>query len=223
MPIDNWLDSLPQQGHACVDGDLEALAAPARPFMNAQSTSNQIEKLSGHLGGLKEPVRRLVIGYSLYIRQLDTMLESGPRSLCASGCPRPPAGCCNRDHFITLSTLDIMSAQRSPLALHMAHVIGTLQQSECTHSLAQGRVRKPGYCSCLAEDGCTMRLFKSPRCAHYLCEGVEQAVQAQHQGRATDFLAAMHSTVRSRIFPPGDFTNPEVIATGAALFWPQQA
>ncbi|MBA4358335.1 MAG: hypothetical protein Q7U56_13705 [Humidesulfovibrio sp.] len=219
MPIDRWLSGLSQHDHASVDGDLEALTRP-HPFLTEQRACTQIESLSGHLGGLKQVVRRQVIAYSLYIRQLDTVLESGPRATCGSNCPRPPVGCCNDDHFVTLSAMDLMSAQHSPMALHMAHIIGGLQQNESAHSLRQGQRLKPGHCRCLAEDGCTIRLFKSPRCAHYLCNEVGQAMQDQHTGSATAFLAAMHYTVSSPISSPRDFTNPNVLSEAAALFNP---
>jgi len=218
MPIDHWLSALPQHGHAHVTGDLENLAAGAYPFLREQCVCTQIERLSGHLNGLKGVVRQQVIAYSLYIRQLDIMLSVGARDTCASACQRPPVGCCNANHYNTLSTMDLMSAQHSPLALHMAHVLGTLQKLESTHSLAQGQQLKPGYCNCLAEDGCTIRLFKSPRCAHYLCDTVGQTIQDQQEDDAAPFLAAMHYTVSSPISTTRDFMNPDVISEGAALF-----
>lgn len=223
MPIDHWLSALAQHGHAHVQDDLEDLATKAYPFLSDQCASNQIERLSGHLNGLKSLVRKQVIAYSLYIRQLDVLLQAGARNICSSGCPRPPVGCCTGNYFITLNTLDLMSAQQSPLALHMAHSIGILQKLESSHNLAQGQRIKPGYCHCLAEDGCTIRLFKSPRCAHYLCDAAAQGIQGQQEGDAAPFLAAMHYTVSSPISTTRDFMNPDVISEGAALFRPMQA
>lgn len=220
MPIDNWLGALSQHGHATVDGDLEALASLPNHFLTEQSVCAQVESLSGHLTTLKTPVRREVIAYSLYVRQMDVILESGPRAFCAGHCPRPPAGCCNHDHFVILNVTDLMSSQRSPLALHMAHVIGLMQKLEAAHNFARNRSLRPGYCACLAEDGCTLRLFKSPRCAHYLCEDLEQAVLAQHGQGAAPFLAAMKHTLTSTISSPQDFTNPAAITEGALLFAP---
>lgn len=114
--------------------------------------------------------------------------------------------------------MDLMNAQQSPVALQMAHVIGLLQKNESAHNLAQGRRLQNGYCKCLAEDGCTLRLFKSPRCAHYLCEGVEQAMQDFHKGQATAFLAAMHLTVSSSISSPSDFMNADCLTEAMPLF-----
>ena len=218
MPIDHWLSALSQNGHVHVTGDLENLAAGDYPFLTEQSVCTQIERLSGHLNGLKGVVRQQVIAYSLYIRQLDIMLSAGARDTCASACQRPPVGCCDENHFVTLSAMDLMSAQNSPLALHTAHVVGLLQKLESTHSLVHGQQLRPGYCDCLAEDGCTIRLFKSPRCAHYLCNAAAQAIQSQQEGDATAFLAAMHYTVSSPISTSRDFMNPDVISEGAVLF-----
>ncbi len=218
MPMDHWLSALRQHGHAAVDGDLEALASHPRPFLTEQSVCAQVESLSGHLAALKTPVRREVIAYSLYVRQMDAIQEAGPRAVCAGHCPRPPAGCCNHDHFVILNVTDLMSSRRSPLALHMVHVIGQLQKLESAHNFGRGRSPKPGFCACLAEDGCTLRLFKSPRCAHYLCESLEQALLERHGPDAAPFLAAMRHTLTSTISSPQDFGNPGVISNGASLF-----
>lgn len=218
MPIDHWLSALPQSAHAHVNSDLEDLAAKPYPFLTEQCVCTQIERLSGHLGKLKGVVRKEVIAYSLYIRQLDIILDAGVRGTCAGSCPRPPVGCCDADHFVTLSTMDLMSAQRSPLALHLAHAIGVMQKQESAHSLTQGQQLKPGHCRCLAEDGCTIRLFKSPRCAHYLCDAVGQAMQDQQEGDAAPFLAAMQHTVSSRISSTNDFMNANVISEAVGLF-----
>lgn len=218
MSIENWLGALSQHDHSYVDGDLEALASRPYPFLTGQNASHQIEFLSGHLGRLKSVIRRHVIAYSLYIRQMDVILESGPRSTCAGHCPNPPAGCCNRNHYVIMNMTDLMSSRGSPAALHMAHVIGQLQKLESAYNLGPNRSIRPGFCSCLAEDGCTMRLFKSPRCAHYLCEELELSMQNRHGEGADLFLAAMKFTVTSTISSPRDFTNPDVIAQGALLF-----
>lgn len=218
MPIDNWLSALRQHGHATVDGDLEALASLPHHFLTQQCVCAQVKSLSGHLAALKTTVRREVIAYSLYVRQMDVILESGARSFCAGHCPNPPVGCCNRDHFVILNMTDLMSSRNSPKALHMAHVIGLMQRLESAHNLGRGRRIRPGGCACLAEDGCTLRLFKSPRCAHYLCENLEQGLLETHGQGAAPFLAAMKYTSNSTISSLRDFTNPDAITEGAALF-----
>jgi len=218
MPIENWLSDLAQTDHRAVDGDLEALAHRSYPFLSAQNTSNQIERLSGHLGVRHQNVRRLVIAYSLYIRQVDAILERGARGYCSGHCPNPPAGCCNREHFVIMNMTDLMSSQNSPAALHMAHAIGLLQQLESAHNLEGERMIRPGYCSLLAHDGCTLRLFKSPRCAHYICEDLSASMQTESAGKAAPLLAALKYTESSTISSPTDYINPDVIAQAEALF-----
>lgn len=221
MPIDNWLCALPQLDHAHVDADLLALGDAAHPFLSDQCACLQIELLSGHLGGrlgkLKRDVRQQVIAYSLYIRQLDVVLESGPRALCAGNCPHPPAGCCAANQFEPLIFSDLMGAQRSPTALHMAHVIGLMQKLESRHSLGQDRQLRPGCCELLALDGCTLRLFKSPRCAHYLCAELGRTLVAEN-AEAKDFVEAMDQATQCAICAPQDYTSAAVLAAAASLF-----
>lgn len=222
MPIETWLGTLVQPDHSATDGDLQHLTNREYPFLSAGCVSNQIERLSGHLGARHQNVRREVIAYSLYVRQVDAMLECGPRSFCSQGCPTPPAGCCNHDHFVIMNVTDLMSSQNSPVALHMAHMIGLLQHLESNH-LRQGRSMRPGYCSLLACDGCTLRLFKSPRCAHYMCEALKHSMLHESNGAAGPFLSAMRLVESSTISAPGDFTSPAVIREGALFFAEQQA
>jgi hypothetical protein len=221
MPIDNWLCALPQLDHSHVDADLVALGDAAHPFLSDQCVCGQIEILSGHLGGRlgtpKRAVRQQVIAYSLYIRQLDVVLESGPRALCAGSCPHPPAGCYAANQFEPLILSDLMGAQHSPTALHMAHVIGLMQKLESRHNLGQDRQLRPGCCELLALDGCTLRLFKSPRCAHYLCEELGRTLVARN-AEAKDFVEAMDQATQCAICAPQDYTSRAVMSAATALF-----
>jgi len=217
MPIDDWLSSLAQPDHSAVDGDLDSLSGEAYPFLTDSCVCNQIECLSGHLGARHNSVRRQVIAYSLYTRQVDTMLQSGPRTFCGSRCPTPPGGCCNQEHFVIMNVTDLMSSQNSPVALHMAHMIGLMQKLESSHN-RQGRTMRPGYCSLLAQDGCTLRLFKSPRCAHYMCEPLKQAMLEERGDAAKPFLKAMKHVESSTISSPDDFSNMSVINEGTRLY-----
>lgn len=224
MPIENWLCALAQSDPSAVDGDLEALAAKDYPFLSDQNVSNQIERLSGHLGPRNSNVRRLVIAYSLYIRQVDAILEAGPRAFCGSSCPRAPSGCCTRQHFVVMNVSNLMSSRHSPAALHMAHVIGQMQKLESAHDIAtHKRTIRPGFCSLLAEDGCTLRLFKSPRCAHYMCGELERTMLLESGAKVQPLLAALKHAESSTISSPEDYSNPDVIAQAAFLYAPPQA
>lgn len=217
MPIESWLCALAQPDHSAIDSDLEFLADKDYPFLSGTCVNNQIERLSGHLGRRHSNVRRLVIAYSLYVRQVDAMLQAGPRAFCGSGCPKPPAGCCNREHFVIMNVTDLMSSQNSPAALHMSHMIGLLQKQESAHN-RDGRTMRTGYCSLLAEDGCTLRLFKSPRCAHFMCEELEKAMLEESSGAAQPLLTAMKRAESSTISSPADFLSKTVIDEGARLY-----
>jgi len=222
MPIEHWLHALSQNDHAAIDGDIAALTGKEHPFLSDQCVCSQIERLSGHLGSRHQSIRRSVIAYSLYMRQVDAILEGSARTFCGTRCPNPPAGCCNRDHFVIMNVTDLMSSHNSPTALHMAHMIGLLQQLESAHNLDGERSIRPGYCSLLANDGCTLRLFKSPRCAHYICEDLQASMQENSSGRAGPLLAAMKYTESSAISSPADFANAEVITQAVLLYHPRQ-
>jgi hypothetical protein len=219
MPIDHWLGALAQHDSCAVDADLEALAGAGYPFLSGQCVCNQIERLSGHLGPRHSQIRQLVIAYSLYVRQVDAVLEHGARDFCAGRCPRPPVGCCGRDHCVILNVSDLMSARNSPAALHMSHMIGLLQKEESAYGVRHdGRSLTPGHCSMLARDGCTLRIFKSPRCAHYLCDELGADLTERSGGRAKGFVDAMRRAESCAISSPADYWSVEVLAQAEALF-----
>jgi len=220
MPFDGWLKSLPTDTPRHVRTDLEILRAHPFSFLGAQQVVNQIERLSAHLGSQPPLIRRAAISYSLYIRQLDAIqeMENGIRQSCARDCQRPPVGCCNSEHHVILSLSDILIARPTQNSLHLAHVLTTLQNREHAHSLEQGRLIRPGYCSHLTATGCTLRMFKSPRCIHYLCPQVEESMTAMHGDNAAPFLAAMHAIGSCVIHTLEDFTSAAVIEAAETLF-----
>ena len=194
MPIDNWLDALDQNSSRHVDADLLALAGLSYPFLSAQTVCTQIELLSGHLAGLGNAGRRLTISYSLYARQMDAIQESSVRGICAGSCMRPPVGCCNADHYVILSPADLMISRPSAAALQLAHIIAGMQRTERAHSVTCGQVLKNAYCGFLSTTGCTLRLFKSPRCSHYLCAQAEESLRLRH-GPSTTAFPRCHALV----------------------------
>jgi len=201
-----------------VDGDLAALGGLPYPFLTDRQSAHQIERLSGHLFRLPEQPRRQAIAYALYVRQLDAIQEDSLRALCAGACPRPPVGCCNADHFVVLSTADILLYQPSAAAMRLSHVIDGLQRQERLHAVANGWVLTAAHCACLCETGCALRLFKSPRCVHYLCEGAEASLAGRMSADSSPFLAAMRATARQTISTTRDFTSQLVLDEAALLF-----
>lgn len=220
MPFDVWLKSLPDDSTGHVQTDLDALHVDPLPFLEAQQTTYQIERLSIHLGAQPTLIRQAAIRYSLYVRQLDALQEGEPsiRGLCAHQCPRPPVGCCNGQHHVILSFSDMMFARPTQDALHLAHVLTGLQQREHAHALLLGRLLRPDYCNRLTTTGCSLRMFKSPRCIHYLCPRITGTITAVHGNQAYAFLAAMQETGNQVIHDMNDFTSASVISTATALF-----
>lgn len=225
MPFDLWLKNLPDGSTRHVQTDLVTLNVTPHPFLTASQISYQIERLSCHLGAKPVLIRQAAIGYSLYVRQLDAIQDKEPciRHLCSHDCRRPPVGCCNSEHHVILSPSDILFSSPSQHSLHLAHVLTALQNLEHAHAMEQGRLVRPSYCSHLTATGCTLRLFKSPRCIHYLCPQVQGALFAKYGNEAALFLGAMHDIGNRTIHTMQDFTSAEVISTAATLFAPETA
>jgi len=220
MPVDHWLASLSQGSPRFIDGDLAALGCPSAsyPFLAHAAVASQIELLSGHLAQVSETCRRLAIAYSLYMRQMDAIQDASVRVICAGTCDRPPVGCCNANHHAILSPSDVMVSRPTNTAMHLAHVITGLQRSEHEHRVDQGSALTPGYCSCLSSFGCTLSLFKSPLCAHYLCGSVQESLRLEHGAPATAFIDAMHAVASQTITSSRDFTDQKVLSAAVLLF-----
>jgi hypothetical protein len=220
MPFDGWLKSLPDDTVRHVQTDLDVLNSRPFLFLGNGQAAYQIERLSAHLGSKPPHIRQAAISYSLYVRQLDAIQEkeSAIHRICAHDCHRPPVGCCNSEHHIILSLSDFLIARPTQNSLHLAHVLTALQKLEHAHALKQGRLPRPCYCSHLTVSGCTLRLFKSPRCIHYLCPQVEEEITATYGKNGAAFLSAMHDTGNRVILSLKDFTSPEVIRAAELLF-----
>jgi len=218
MAPEHWLDELPQTRARAADDDLSILCADPYPFLGDAAVRRQITRLSGHLAGLADAMRRRVIAYSLYVRQLDVIQAAATRDFCRDGCMRPPVGCCNANHFEILSLADVMVARPSQTAMELAHVIAALQRQETDFELDSGRSLPSGHCGCLASDGCTLRLFKSPRCVHYLCAELGGSLTERFGPAAASFLAAMAQVAVQTITTTADFTDPAILDAAGTLF-----
>jgi hypothetical protein len=217
MPIDVWLNTLSEENHSGVDADLEILVPLHSRILSQQTVANQVARLSCHLGALCSQTRRAVIRYSLYVRKLHLVQELWIREMCGQGCPRPPVGCCGANHFVILSLSDILIARPSPAAMHLAHVISRLQEGEHAYARGTGRKVHQGYCTHLAGDGCMLRLFKSPRCIHYLCGAVEQKLNETYDAPMV-FIDAMRDAGSQTISVVQDFMGPTIIDAAMDLF-----
>lgn len=222
MPFEIWLQSLPENSSRHVKADLDVCHLDHLPFLQHDLAGYQVERMSLHLG--REPViiRQAAIRYSLYVRQLDIVQgqENFIRRACAQACPRPPVGCCNGEHHIIFSFSDVMFARPTQDALHLAHVLTKLQEREHDHSQRQGQLVNREYCSRLTASGCSLRMFKSPRCIHYLCPQLIDDITRGYGKKATPFLDAMQTTSTQVILGIQDFTNPLIIPAAEVLFAP---
>lgn len=208
MPFEIWLKSLPENTSRHVQTDLSVIESDHLPFLSTEHVGYQVERLSLHLSALPHPIRQAAIRYSLYVRQLD-VLHAHPlaiRSFCARNCPRPPVGCCNAEHLIIVSCSGLLFTNTNHDALHLAHVLNGLQHREHEHTLRQSRTLRPGYCSRLTSTGCSLRMFKSPWCIHYLCDESIRCVTDVYGGKSDTFLDEMHSMSIRVIVNLPDFT-----------------
>lgn len=220
MPFEIWLKSLPENSSRHVKADLDLCHLDYLPFLQHDLAGYQIERMSLHLGLKPVIIRQAAIRYSLYVRQLDGIQgqEHFVRQTCAQACPRPPVGCCNGEHHIFFSFSDVMFARPTQDALHLAHVLTNLQEREHDHALRQGRLVRPEYCSRLTATGCSLRMFKSPRCIHYLCPHLIEDITQGYGEKAVPFLDAMQATSTQVILGIQDFTNPVIIPAAEILF-----
>lgn len=223
MPFEIWLKSLPEGSTRYVQDDLATLDYDNLPFLEIDSARYQVERLSLHLGKKPAFIRKAVIRYSLYVRQLDAIQEQqhSIRQMCAHHCPRPPVGCCNGEHFIILSFSDIMFAGIGQDALHLAHILTAMQVKEHNHALQQGRTVQIGYCSRLTTTGCSLRMFKSPRCIHYLCPDVMRNIAHHYGDNSLLFLNEMKTMSSQVVVGMSDFMSPRVISAAESLFNPE--
>jgi hypothetical protein len=223
MPFDGWLKLLPEGSGVYVRADLDTIRLDELPFLSVAQSDYQIERLSLYLSGEPTTIRHAAIRYSLYVRQLDMIQQqvSLIRELCAHDCQRPPVGCCSGEHHVLMSLADIVCARPTQNALHLAHVITILQVREHEYALQQGRLARSNYCSRLTATGCTLRLFKSPRCIHYLCPQVSIALSEAHGDQALVFLAAMYTASTQVVSCMADFTSTQVVDAASILFGQQ--
>ena len=213
MHITTWLDTLHSNHTGAVDTDLQVLAGPGYCFLTDRQVSHQIECLSGHLGDMRPNLRQAVIAYTLYTRQIDRIQDTVSKDFCRDSCDRPPVGCCNASHCDIFTPSDYFLYQPSPLSLQLAQAIARLQKQEDAQRQAAGAVHRGQYCPYLTDRGCTLKLFKSPRCVHYLCQTLRADLAGRYGAAGADFATAMGETSNRVIASLADFTNPAVLAS----------
>ncbi|MDR3045631.1 MAG: hypothetical protein LBU75_15445 [Desulfovibrio sp.] len=234
MPIDGWLEALPGQDAGAMNrhvaDDVALFAGRDHPLLSTRTVRHQVARLSAHLlvlGATTEAphpmddgLRRALLGYSLYTRQLDMVQDRATKHICRDGCERPPLGCCNRSHNVVFSLSDIMMQHPTGLALRMGDALARLQAEEGAHH-AHGAPMGERGCPYLTATGCTLYLFKSPLCVHYLCPTVADALDAAHGPEAAPFVAGMRRAANRQLERSSDFMEPGLIEAAVRMFAPE--
>lgn len=232
MPIDGWLDALSGINTDSADSDAALFAGRSYPLLSPRTVRRQVTRLGAHLndmGGtgaagsahsrhfMDDGLRRALIGYSLYARQLDLVQDRATKHICRDDCERPPLGCCNRSHNVVFSMSDILMQQPTGLALRMADALARLQAEEGAHH-AHGAAMGERGCPYLTASGCTLHLFKSPLCVHYLCPTVATALHDRHGDGAAPFVAGMRRAANRQIERSTDFMEAGLIDAAVDMF-----
>lgn len=224
MPIDGWLEALPGQANGDANRDvaldLELFATRPYPLLSTRTVRHQVARLGTHLhamGSMDDGLRRALIGYSLYTRQLDMVQNRATKHICRDGCERPPLGCCNRSHNVVFSLSDIMMQHPTGLALRMGDALARLQAEEGAHH-AHGAPMGERGCPYLTATGCPLYLFKSPLCVHYLCPTVAAALEAAHGAGAVPFVAGMRRAANRQLQRSSDFMEPGLVEAAVEMF-----
>jgi hypothetical protein len=101
--------------------------------------------------------------------------------------------------------------------MQLCDSIQRLQKNENAYH-GQDADRTAGHCAYLTSSGCTLRLFKSPLCVHYLCQAMGNKLRVRFHGQAGPFVEAMHQAATRTITATVHFTSPEVLAAVAVMF-----
>lgn len=216
MSITGWLSALSCSSASCTERDLDHFNGHEYPFLGAADVEQQITCLSKHLAPLRHARRQSVIAYSLYARQMDVIQQDMTKAYCAHECARPPVGCCNRHHCDVYSLSDILISRPTSGAMELAHSIRTMQDDEHAYREAALNNAPTTLCRYFMASGCTLKLFKSPLCIHYLCDGIIEHLKKSIGTSIAPFIDAMHCVATRQLLSCTDFTSADTITTAMA-------
>lgn len=217
MPVVTWLEQLDSNEMTTVDRDVAVFDAATFPLLDDEEVREHVAALSAHLTVVDDKVRQRVIGYSLYGRELDIIQTSITKAFCATECARPPLGCCNNQHWKIYSMSDIMMTRPTPVAMQLSDAIQKLQVDECAFREEASTAPETTRCRYFRGEGCTLRLFKSPLCMHYLCEGLSTRIETVFGEAGEVFVSNMRSVVARSLVRGRDFTCASVVASALPL------
>lgn len=143
-------------------------------FIEREQRSEYLEKKGG-----PPPfkIRKLLLEYALFSRQIDRIIGELTKNYCAHNCDRLPVGCCSvLGYDLGLVPEVMLEAQTME-----ARILGFREPSPL--------VKK---CKFHHDDGCIIALFKTPACVGFLCEGLIFMLEETYpQAMARDFVAAL--------------------------------
>lgn len=217
MPVQGWLAQLDDNAASTVDADIAAFAPEGFPLLEAGQVRDHVAAVSAYLTVDDPVVRRHVIRYSLYGRELDIIQTHLTKARCAASCPRPPMGCCNNQHWRIYSMSDIMMTRPSAVATRLADNIQHMQAGEDEYHGAAKPDATTSRCRYFRDDGCVLRLFKSPLCMHYLCDGIRDGLATSFGDAGNRFSDAMRIMVDRPLLHGEDFTSDTVVSAALPL------
>lgn len=115
-------------------------------------------------------IRKLLLEYAVFGRQLDELMGAISKAYCAHQCEKPPVGCCH------ILGYDLGLVPEVMLELQRLEAIRRGWQPPATEE----------HCRYHTATGCVIALFKSPACVGYLCEPLTAHLRARRGGPKLD-------------------------------------
>ncbi len=121
-------------------------------------------------------VRKLLLEYAVFGRQIDEIVGVISKAYCAQHCANPPVGCCHILGYDLGLVPEVMLELQRLEALRRGWQPNSDDQ-KCRYHTATG---------------CVLALFKSPACVGYLCEPLVARLRVERPGPELDhFLRAL--------------------------------
>jgi len=115
-------------------------------------------------------IRKLLLEYAVFARQLDELLGAISKEYCAHHCEKLPVGCCH------ILGYDLGLVPEVMLELQRLEALRCGWQPPATEE----------FCRYHSATGCVIALFKSPACIGYLCEPLTAHLRERRGGPELD-------------------------------------
>jgi len=115
-------------------------------------------------------VRKLLLEYAVFGRQMDEVVGAVSKSYCAQRCDKPPVGCCH------ILGYDLGLVPEVMLELQRLEAVRNGWQPPPTED----------HCRYHTPTGCVLAMFKSPACVGFLCEPLTAHLRVTRGGPELD-------------------------------------